>query len=133
MEDRLPLLQEYLAQLHGRMVEPGVFDCALMAGGWVHVLTGVDLTERFVGTYSTFQEGRTMLRKEGLRSIAELAETLLEEVHGWHRALPGDIAIVKEKRLLAFGLVSGEHIHVLAYGGGTGVLPLSRAIRVFRP
>ena len=132
--DRATMLHRYLAVAQGFTLDPGQFDCALFVAGWVDTLRGTALTERYIGSYASFAEGRRLLKADGIRSLRDLASRELEPVSGWMAAQPGDVALIREARALAFGIVgSGGHIHVVAQGRGLDTVRLMRAEEVFRP
>lgn len=134
MMDRTVALHGYLTVAQGFTFEPGQFDCALFVAGWVDTLRGTGFTERYIGGYASFAEGRRLLKAQGIRSLRDLAARELQSVGGWMAAQPGDIALIRENRTLAFGIVgSGGVIHVVAHRRGLDSVPLSRAEEVFRP
>ena len=132
MSARAALLQDYLADQAMRTLRPGQHDCALFAAGWVERLTGRDPAAAWRGRYRTFAQGRALLAAEGLGDHVDLASRDLTGVAGWMQARPGDIAVIEEAGAPAFGIVGGRFIHVLA-PRGLDVVPLARAVRVFRP
>lgn len=132
MTDRAVLLREYLYGHRGRALRPGKHDCALFAAGWVKACSGRDLAADWVGRYGSFEEGQALLEGAGHADHVDLAAHHLEELPGWMAARVGDIAVMEEAGHLAFGIVGGAYVHVLGLRG-LDILPLSRAIRLFRP
>jgi hypothetical protein len=131
--DRIPALTRYLAIAARRSIDPGQFDCALFVAGWVDTVKGTDHTARWVGRYTSFAEGRALLRAEGLRSLRDLARRELGPEQGWMAAQPGDVALIRDGSL-AFGIVGvGGHVHVLHAQSGLDVVRLDRVWGVFRP
>lgn len=131
--ERIPALNGYLAVANRFSVAPGQFDCALFIAGWVDTVKGTDFMERWIGRYASFAEGRKLLKAEGVASLRQLARRELTSVGGWMAAQPGDVCLVKE-RTLCFGIVGvGGHIHVVHPTSGLDVVPLDRAVEVFRP
>lgn len=126
-------LHAYLGRVADRSFEAGRHDCALFAAGWVDHITGSHHVATWSGKYKSLPEGRQMLRRDGLRSLRELAEAHLKSVGGWMNAQPGDVTLIKDQSL-CFGIVgSGGVIHVLQPERGLDICPLSRAWEVFRP
>lgn len=125
------LLLKYLNALKHRRIKPGEHDCAQMAGGWVGVVTGDHPGAAFRGGYRSLAQGRKLLREVGFDTLGDLAASHLYEVPATDLRL-GDIAILTDQDQEHFGIVGGPHIHVLA-PEGLDIVPLSRAVRVFRP
>ena len=127
-------LSAYLAQWRGRAFAPGHADCALFAAGWLALRGGPDLAAGWAGRYATVEDGLALLAAEGFAGLPDLAaDAGLTELSGWMQARVGDIAFVAEGGHLCAGLVGGAHVHVLSPLGGLEVVPLDRAVRVFRP
>jgi hypothetical protein len=133
MMDRTVALHDYLNAVADRQFQPGQFDCALFAAGWVDEVKGSNLLETFRGEYASIQEGIKHLKKMTGRSLRSMAQAWAEPVGGWMAAQPGDVALIRDTTL-AFGIVgSGGKIHVLSETRGLDTVPLSRASEVFRP
>lgn len=135
--DRDSLLPKYLARLRRSQLVPGTHDCALFAAGWVRLCTGIDLAADWRGKYRTLEEGAALLADAGISDPVDLAEQHLREIDGWMQAAVGDVAVVADEDgaggdYTAFGIVGGCHIHVVGLRG-LDYVPLSRALRVFRP
>lgn len=134
MQSRAELLLDYLSGIRTakRLLRPSQFDCALYAAGWVKVCTGVDLASTWQGQYSSFEEGRAMLKQAGFQDLEDLAAAELKEISGWNCSAPGDIAVIREDGHSALGIIGGPQIHVLGLKE-LDYVPLDRAERVFRP
>lgn len=127
------LLHDYLNEVSGYAVEAGEFDCALFAAGWVDKLRGSDLVTEWASQYSTFQEGARLLKRKRIRTLRDLASKYIEPVGGWMFALPGDVALVMDNKLV-FGIVgSGGVVHCLHVTRGLDVCALHHAHEVYRP
>lgn len=126
-------LTAYLARWRDRPFQPGVSDCAIFAAGWVRASGGPDLSEGWAGTYGDLAEGLDLLAEAGFGGVDDLAAAHLTEIPSWTRAQIGDVAFVREGNHLCAGIVGGAEIHVLRIDGGLDVVPLERAVRVFRP
>lgn len=133
MTDRMTLLHRYLAEVRGRAFEPGKWDCALFAAGWVKACTGKDPARGWRGKYRSISRGLAMLRDAEGTDHVGLADRWAKPVSGWMQARPGDLAVVMDGEHPCFGIVGGSRIHVLLPSRGLDVVPLSRAERVFRP
>ncbi|MDK3072775.1 hypothetical protein QO034_06605 [Sedimentitalea sp. JM2-8] len=130
---RAALLQGYLSDCRQAMLRPGRHDCALFAAGWVARCTGPDFAFEWRERYRTLDEGRAALAAAGFGSLTAIAAHHLGAPMGWMAAQVGDVAVVIEDGEEAFGLVGGAFIHCLAPHRGLNVVPLPRAVRVFRP
>ncbi len=130
--NRAALLQAYLNEHRSAVLRPGRLDCVLFAAGWVQRCTGRNLAGDWPGSYRSLDEGRGLLAGSGFASLGDLAAHHLEEIDGWARAQVGDVAIVIEDEAEAMSIVGGTYLHGLGVRG-LDVVPLSRAVRVFRP
>lgn len=123
----------YLAEWRDRPFRPGSADCALFAAGWIERMTGRDVAAAWRGRYRSLGRGRALLAEAGYPDLASLASSVAHELAHPSMVLPGDVAIVIEEGVEAFGIAGSPFIHVLAPHGGLDVVPLSRAVRVYRP
>ena len=131
--DRVTALGGYLKRASSFTAYPGQFDCALLTAGWVDTVRGTTFMEDWVGAYQSLPEGRKLLRAKGIKSLRDLARKELTSVGGWMAALPGDVAVIKDRHL-ALGIVgTGGKIHTVTEEVGLDVVPLDRAWEVFRP
>ena len=110
---------------------PGEHDCALFAAGAVEAMTGDDFGADYRGRYKTLAGGYRRLKKLGFESHADLAASILEEIHP-SRAMVGDLAAVDGDGGISLGIVQGEGILVLNPEGRIGAVPLLTARRAFR-
>ncbi len=130
--NRAALLQAYLTEHRNATLRPGRLDCVLFAAQWVRRCTGRDLTGDWPGSYRSLEDGFERLKAAGYAGLGDLAAHHLEEIDSWAYAQVGDVATVIEEGAEAMVIVGGAHLHGLAMRG-LDVVPLSRAIRVFRP
>lgn len=133
MTDRETILRRFLEEARAVQFRPGRRDCALFAADWIAALTGVDPAARWRGRYRTMDEGRALLKADGYASPAEVGASMLVEGAGWMQARTGDVAVLIEEGNEAMGIVGGCHIHVLRPRRGLDVVPLDRAVRIYRP
>lgn len=127
-------LHRYLAAQHGRAFEPGTFDGALFAAGWIEVLTGENPAAAFAGRYRSVQAGLRLIRRETGLDLPGLVARHTAPVGGWMRAEPGDLAVIGLGSSICVGIVGGAHLHVVSPRGGLDVLPIGPAMReVLRP
>jgi hypothetical protein len=112
--------------------QPGKRDCAMFAADWIKVLAGTDPAARWRGRYRSLDEGRALLAADGFASPSDVLAPLLINA-GWMQARSGDVAVLIEAGEEAMGIVGGCHIHVLRPRRGLDVVPLDRAIRIYRP
>ena len=134
MQTRAELLLDYLSGIRAskRLLRPAEFDCAFYVAGWVEKCTGVDLSSAWRGQYSSLGEGRAKLQAAGFRDLDDLAATHLQEISGWDKSQPGDIAAIHEGGNTALGIIGGPQTHVLGLRE-LDYVHLDRAKRVFRP
>jgi hypothetical protein len=135
---RLPSWRSALhAYLHDVWRKPlvwGEHDCALFSAGGVQAMTGEDFGAPYRGRYKTLAGGLRLLKKRGFDSHADLAASLLEEIHP-SMAQVGDLVAVKvdDAGLYALGIVQGSRIYVLRPDAGAiGTVDLLDAERAFR-
>ncbi|WP_417726172.1 DUF6950 family protein [Roseovarius sp.] len=133
MTERDILLRQFLDARRGTAFRPGLLDCALFAADWIVELTGVDPAADWRGRYRTIEEGRALLAADGFASPAEVLASMLVEGAGWMQAQTGDVAVLIEAGEEAMGVVGGGHIHALRPLRGLGVVPINRAVRIYRP
>lgn len=133
MSARLALLGPFLAQARRKAFRPGQFECALFAADWVVALGHPDPAAPWRGKYSSIAQGLVMVRRDGYENHVDVFARTFREIEGAHAALPGDLACVIEEGERAMGIIGGPVIHVVHPERGLGALPLSRAVRVFRP
>ena len=131
--DRVAELHRYLKSCGARRYEPGQFDCALFAAGWVDLIRDTNLVETWQGTYCSLQQGHRTIRKAGHSSLRKFVDDTVGPGKGWAFAQPGDVALMPRK-LGALGLVgTGGHVHVLQDIEGLDVVSLEQAWSVHRP
>lgn len=132
MRCRASLLFDYLSNHKRSVMRPGLFDCAIFAGGWVQVVTGRDLIAEWQGAYKTIEQGREQLAAAGFADLSALAAHHLTPVANTDDALAGDIALIRQGADLHFGIVGGTQVYVLR-PIGLDVVLLTQAGEVFRP
>lgn len=136
VHDRPQALLAYLGQIRQarRAFQPGRWDCALFAAGWIRICTGVDLAAEWRGTYRSLAGGRAKIAANG--GLGGIADALMTKVAPEQIEL-GDVVLLDAGTALACGIFGGSHIHVLAPPqaaiGGLDILPQSMARKVFRP
>jgi len=133
MADRSAKLRLFLDQCREVYFRPGKRDCALFAADWIELVTGVDPAAPWRGRYITLTEGRALLVKDGYREPSDVLAPWLVKDARWMQARTGDVVVVIEDGEEALGIVAGCHIHVLRSLRGLDVVPLDRAVRVYRP
>lgn len=110
----------------------GEHDCGLFAAGAVQAMTGEDFAADFRGRYTSLGSGLRQLRKAGFDNHAEMAASLLHEIHP-SMAQIGDIAAINVEGHIALGIFQGERIYVLRPGAaGIGTVLRLDAERAFR-
>lgn len=122
-------LARYVSGVVRARFRPGTHDCAMFAAGAIEAMTGEDMAAEFRG-YRTLEEGRAALAAAGFGGMGDVVAARLTEVSPQF-AQVGDLAILEEKGEEAFGIVQGPFIYVLRVEG-LGLVPVSRARRVFR-
>lgn len=107
-------------------------DCALFAADCVQAMTGQDLAAAFRGHYTTQAGALRLLSRHGFASLADLAGSMLEEIHPV-RAAVGDVAFIADDSPFggALGIVIGEQAAVM-HERGVGSLPRSMMTKAFR-
>jgi hypothetical protein len=121
----------YLDRVSRVSFRPGNHDCALFAAGAVKAMTGVDLSQKYVGEYRSISEGMALIRAEGFESLASLVAHSFEEVPPLMASV-GDLALVEgEDGQEALGVVQGPSIYVLRLDG-IGRVPLEHGVRAWR-
>jgi hypothetical protein len=72
----MDILRDFLRELAGRPFAWGEFDCAFSVAVWVERVTGRDPVPEWRGTYSTAEECRALLEREGglARLICRIAK-----------------------------------------------------------
>lgn len=124
-------LADYLHHVSREPFAPGWHDCALFAAGAVKAMTGEDFGTDYRGRYKTLAGGYRLLKKRGFDSHADLAASILEEIHP-SQAMVGDLASVDGDGGIALGIVQGAAIYVLSPEGRIDTVPLLSALRAFR-
>lgn len=112
----------------------GPADCGKLAADWIRVVTGVDPAPWSRGTYDTAKGAYEVMRRAGHRSLeAAVTASLGEPLSHPMLAQRGDIASVREGRLILLGIVAptGRHI-VVRTPGGLVKVPLKRARKAWR-
>lgn len=126
-------LFDYVHDVARRPFQWGEHDCALFAAGAVKAMTGEDFAAGYRGRYKTLRGGLGLLRRKGFVDHADMAASVLEEIHP-SRAQVGDVAAIEESGHTALGIVQGPRIYVLRPGeagiGTVGLLDAKRAFRV---
>jgi hypothetical protein len=125
-------LFDYVHAVSARQFQWGQHDCALFAAGAVQAMTGEDFASKYRGRYKTLKGGFGLLKKAGFANHADMAASLLEEVHP-SLAQVGDVAAIEENGAIGLGIVQGERIYVLRPGtAGIGTVSRLEAMRAFR-
>lgn len=98
----------------------------------VLALTGVDLSAQFPDHYKSAAGALKVMRKYGFENLADMAATMLPEVHP-SAARIGDIVAIPTGSAFgyALGVVNGERCFVLM-PGGIGTVDLLDATRAFK-
>ena len=130
--ERLPdweqRLNDYLASKAGVEFDWGkdedrLIDCAAFAAGAVKAQTGIDLYDKFRGSYVDEATAMQALKDAGAANLPALVDSMLPRVARSH-AQRGDIIFTRDKNLaVCFGAVA------LAVGedmDGSGLLRLDR-------
>lgn len=108
-------------------------DCFVgLVGGLSAALTGEDVSAPWRGRYTTAVGALRVLRNDGFDNLADLAGSVLPEIH-ISRARIGDVAAIPSDDGFGFtlGVVNGERIFVLR-PEGFGTVDLMTAKRAFR-
>lgn len=123
-------LEDYVGKTVREPFAYGHNDCALWVAGAVLEMTGEDPASELRGKYSTLTGGLKQIQKTGRMDHIDVVSELFEEVEP-SLACVGDIAAVPGEEMLSLGIVGGSHIHVLMQSG-LGIVPLTKAVRVWR-
>lgn len=127
-------LAAYIDEVMKKPFVWGEHDCALFAAGAVQAMTGSDPAASYRDKYKTLKGGLGLLKRKGFANHADLAASMLEEIHP-AMAQVGDIAAVPLEggSFWALGLVNGPRIFVLRPdASGLGTVDLLAAKRAFR-
>lgn len=111
----------------------GENDCAIgLVRKLVLAITGEDVAAKYEGQYWDAKTGYRLLRKEGFEDLADMAASILPEIHV-SQAMIGDIAAIKTDDGFGHGLgvVNGERIIVLTEKG-IGSIDLFEGDRFFK-
>lgn len=111
----------------------GSHDCGpALAGRMIEAITGEDLARPYRDRYRTASEALRVMRDAGFSNLADLAGSLLPEIHP-SRARIGDIAAFPMDGPFrsALGVVNGERVFVLR-PEGLGTMSLLQAHRAFK-
>lgn len=133
MTTRAMHLHAYLATNYGRPFQPGLFDGALFAAGWIEVLTGKNPAAAFAGRYASVAQGLRLVRRETGCTLRDLVARNATPVGHWMRASPGDLAVIGAGNRACIGIVGGAHVHVVSARCGLDFISLSDKAEVFRP
>lgn len=110
-------------------VDPDDINCATFAGEAVEAMTGEDPMAKFKGT---IEEQMVTLKILGFTDPVEYLGSIMEEV-GKNFASVGDVAVFKgTSNLPAFGVVIGDYAKVIRPDGQPGLMPVSKAQKVFK-
>lgn len=130
--NRTAALQIYLTEHKASRLRPGQFDCALFAAAWVTRVNGIDLARGWRRAYRSLDDGFAQLARAGFASLGDYFASRLTEIPGWMGAQVGDVVTLDEDGQEAMGIVGGSFVHCIGVDGLV-VVPIFRAIRVFRP
>lgn len=130
LADWHPRLVAYLAGVRATPFAYGQHDCALFAAGAVAAMTGVDLAASWRGRYSSLKAGLKLVGRDGAADHVAVARAHLEPVHPAFAAV-GDLAVILEADVPAFGIFEGQHIFVLRETG-LGLVPREAATLAFK-
>lgn len=114
--------------------EWGTHDCGpALAGRIVLAITGEDIAAPYRDRYRTASEAVRLVRELGFTDLADLAASMLPEIHP-SKARIGDIAAFPMEGSAfgsALGVVNGERVFVLRHEG-IGTMGLLQAHRAFK-
>lgn len=127
---RVSLIQ-YVSEAAQKPFRAGTHDCAIFAADAVRAMTGVDLAADWRGKYTTLKGGIEALNRAGHADQIAMAAAHFEAIPIAF-VVPGDLAVVKQGKLRALGVVQGANIYLLAKKRGINIVPLLTAQSGFR-
>ncbi|HEU5019692.1 MAG TPA: hypothetical protein VFT69_17175 [Pseudolabrys sp.] len=110
----------------------GDFDCAVFAAAGIEALTGERVGKAAWWKYRSARGGASVIKKAGFVDLADMAASLLPEIHP-SQAYVGDIAAIPSDGPFGWslGVVGGERIFVLRETG-LATVDLLTATRAFK-
>ena len=129
------LLSEYIAELGSQPFIWGECDCCLAGANWVRRVTGVDIAQRFRGTYDCQKSASAALQKVYKGGVLKAMKKALPAM-GFHEVCPlsaqrGDLACARVDAGHAMGIVVGKMVAFKAKSGLV-YLPIEQSISAWR-
>ena len=104
-----------------RLFEWGKDDCCLFVGDAIKAMTGLDLASTFRGQYSSALGAYKILKKQGYKDVADLAEKMAARL-GLKKvdinfAKTGDIVSTEIDNQISLGIVQRDHAIFVSSAG----------------
>lgn len=124
-------LDRFLTATVEKKHQYGINDCFLFFGAGVEAVTGVDVTAKYRGKYTSHAEGIALAEEHGFKDHIDWAKSLFKVKHP-SRGTTGDGAIVPIDTGLALGMISGSRVFLIGENGlkTVDLLDAQRALEI---